>query len=163
MDNTEYLDYINGILLRWEEIMWHELAGIAAPKADFVGIDFIRSKKIEGDTVEKVVDNCIREIIAAGLAKEITYVTGGLDIFLKLNIKGCIHLPVEAQLRKDGIQPYTCILSHMFFDRVVEGLGYEHALLAELNVDENKGQCVAKCALYETPEKIGQVSDWTKL
>lgn len=163
MENMSYLSYLNDTLARFEEVLWHELGGVATAKVEMIGVGFIQSKKIEGDTVEKVLDNCIKEIIAAGIAKDITYVTGGSGIFLKLNVKGCVHLPVEAQVKKDGIQPYMCPIVNMVFDRLIEILGYETAFLADLDIDQNKEQCIAKCAIYETAEKIGQVSDWTKL
>jgi hypothetical protein len=48
--------------------MYLELSGVARCKCEFVGVDFIRFKKIEGKNVPKVVQSCIKEIIAAGIA-----------------------------------------------------------------------------------------------
>jgi hypothetical protein len=35
--------------------------------------------------------------------------------------------------------------------------------MAEMNIDENKGKCIVKYAIFENIDKIGQVSDWTKI
>jgi len=44
---------------------------------EFVGIDFIQSKKIEGKTVDEVIKSCIKEIVAEGLVKGMSYKVGG--------------------------------------------------------------------------------------
>jgi len=73
MEKEESIEYFNGLLNKLEEIFYHELSGCARPKSELVGIDFLRSKKINGDTLEELVDNCIKEIKASELVKDITY------------------------------------------------------------------------------------------
>jgi len=102
MDKVEHF---NDMLVRLEELLYHELSGCAAWKVELVGIDFIQSKKIEGDTEEEVINNCIKEITADGLVKSMTYSIGGKGILLNLKMKECIHLPKEVRLKKDGINP----------------------------------------------------------
>jgi len=156
------LEHFNDSLFRLEEIFYHELSGCAHPKSELVGIDFLRTKKIEGDTVEELIDNCVKEIKASGLAEGITYSIRGFGILLKLQVKGCVHLPKEAKLKKAGIEPYCCPIANMLLDRIIGVLHYLTTYTAEIKVDENKGKCTLKCAIYETIDKIGQVSDWTK-
>ena len=69
----EKITYFNDLLVRFEEIFYHELSGMTHPKVEYVGTDFLKSKNIEGNTVEEVIDNCIKEIVAGGLVEEITY------------------------------------------------------------------------------------------
>src|SRR4030042_5698380 len=64
------IEYCNDMLVRLEELLFHELSGCAAWKVELVGVDFLQSKKIEGSTPEKVIQNCIKEIIGAGLVKD---------------------------------------------------------------------------------------------
>lgn len=163
MNNISCLSHLNEILARWEEILYHELGGVANLKVDFIGVDFIRSKKIEGDTVHTVIEGCIKEIVGAGIARDILYVTDETGIFLKLDIKGCVHLPAKARVIQDGVPPYVCLVANMILDRIIGLLGYEHAVMSQLNVDQKKRQCRCICSMYETLDKIGQVSDWTKL
>lgn len=156
------LEHFNDSLSRLEEIFYHELSACARPKSDLVGIDFLRSRKIEGDTVEKLMDSCFKEIKAGGLVQDITYSVGGCDILLKLQVKGCVHLQKEANLKRAGIQPYCCPIANMILDRIIEVLHYLTTYTANIKVDENKEECTLKCGIYKTIDSIGQVSDWTR-
>ena len=80
--------YFNDLLVRLEEIFYHELSGMVHPKVEYVGTDFLRSKNIEGNTVEQVSDNCIREIKAGSLVQDITYTRWGGGILLTLECQG---------------------------------------------------------------------------
>ncbi len=154
--------YFNDMLVRLEELLYHELSGCAAWKVELVGIDFIQSKNIQGKTEEEVIADCIREITAGGLVQGMTYSIGGKGILLSLNVKGCLHLPKEDRLKKEGISPYICPIANMILDQLIEKLKYETTYLARLDIDESKGECKVKCAIYRTPEQIGQVSDWSE-
>ena len=159
MDKVEHF---NNMLVRLEELLYHELSGCAAWKVELVGIDFIQSKKIEGNTEEEVINNCIKEITVDGLVKSMTYSIGGKGILLNLKMKDCIHLPKEVKLKKDNINPYICPIANMIMDQLIEKLKYETTFLAKLDINERTGECKVKCAIYETPDKIGLVSDWGK-
>jgi hypothetical protein len=157
MDTVKYL---NDMLVRLEELMFQELSGMCCWKVEFAGIDLIRSKQIEGKTVDEIVQSCSKEIVAEGVAKDISYKLGGKGIMLKLRMKDCIHTPKEAQLKKDGVAPYICPIVNMILDQIHEKLKYETSYLAKLAIDENRKECLAYAAIYETPEKIGEVSNW---
>ncbi len=53
-------------------------------------------------------------------------------------------------------------MAYMVLDQLIEKLGYETTYLADLDIDDNTGECTATCAIYETPEKIGLVCDWSE-
>ena len=158
----ETVKYLNEVLVRLEELLYHELSGCAAWKVEFVGIDFIQSKKIEGKTLDEVIRSCIKEIVAGRLVKDISYLVGGKGVMLKLKIKDCIHLPKETRLKKDGVAPYICPITNMILDQILEKLKYETSYLARLDIREDTKECTVFAAIYETPEKIGEVSDWTQ-
>lgn len=165
----DYISYYNDMLAGLEETMYHELSGISSMKVELIGTDYIRSKNIKGKTADEVIENCIKEIKAAGIAQDISYSIHGFGILLKLNIKGCIHLSMETKLMRDGIVPYMCPVANMILDQIIEKLNYENALVINnlgiptTVIDAERKECVVKCALYETIDKIGQVSDWTKI
>lgn len=162
MEKEESIEYFNELLNKLEEIFYHELSGCARPKSELVGIDFLRSKKINGDTLEELVDNCIKEIKASGIVKDISYSLHGFDILIKFQVKNCIHLPKEIMIKKEGIEPYCCPISNMILDQILEKLNYLTVYTAEIEVHENTQECTLKCAIYKSMDKIGQVSDWTK-
>lgn len=154
--------YFNDMLARLEEVLLQELSWCAAWKVELVGTDFIQSKKIEGDTPEKVIENCIEKIKEAGIVEDIDYFIGGHGIMLSLRVKGCIHIPMEVKLKEDGIKPFMCPIANILMDQLINGLNYEATFLANISIDENKKQCKLRAAIYKTEDKIGQVSDWNK-
>ncbi|HEY96306.1 MAG TPA: hypothetical protein G4O15_15380 [Dehalococcoidia bacterium] len=165
----EKIAYFNDLLVRLEEIFYHELSGMTHPKVEYVGIDFLRSKNIEGTTVEEILDNCIKEITAGGLAEEVTYSRAGEGILLILKIKNCIHIPMEAKLQyglknEGGVAPYMCPIANMILDRILEVLKFQMVYNASIeSIDTETGECSLKCVIYESVEKIGQVGDWRDL
>ena len=159
MDNVEHF---NDMLVRLEELLYHELSGCAAWKAELVGVDFIQSKKIRGNNEDEVITHCIKEIIASGLVKNMIHSIGGKGILLNLKMENCIHLPKEIRLKKEGVKPYICPIANMIMDQLIEKLKYETTYLAKLDFNEKTRECQVKCAIYRTPDKIGLVSDWSK-
>jgi uncharacterized protein YqgV (UPF0045/DUF77 family) len=159
MDNIKYCNEVMG---RLEALMFQELSGMAYWKCEFVGADFIRSKNIQGKNVSEIVENCIKEMKAAGIVSDIAYKVGPDGIMLKLKVKNCMHIAKEAQVKAEGVHPYICPISNMILDQIHDKLKYETSYLAKLAIDEKNHQCLIYIALYETAEKIGQVSDWLK-
>lgn len=155
--------YCNDLLVRFEEIFYHELSQINARcKVELIGTDFLADKNVTGKTVEDVVGNCVKEIRKSGLVKDMSGKVAGKGILLKLDVKGCVHLPKEAKLASDGVDPYLCPIANMILGQIIDKLAYLTTYTAHLHVDNAKGECVIKCAIYENIDKIGVVSDWTK-
>jgi len=162
----EKVTYFNDLLVRLEEIFYHELSGMTHAKVEYVGTDYLKDKPIQGTTVEEVTENCIKEIKAGGLVEDITFTRGGGGILLTLNVKNCLHLPMEAKLKsgqknEGGVAPYMCPIANMILDRILNILKYEMVYNASLEkIDTDAGDCVLKCVVYESADKIGQVGDW---
>ena len=163
MSDSETTQYFNDMLAQLEALLYHEVALSAVKKVDFVGTDYLNTKEIQGDTAEEIVESCIKEITSKGIVKEVKHSLHGFGILLKLEMKGCIHIPKEAKLKKEGIVPYMCPIANMIGDRLIEILNYETTYMANMEIDENKGKCIVKYAIFENIDKIGQVSDWTKI
>ena len=158
MDKTAYF---NDLMARTEELLYHELSDCAAWKTEFIGVDFIQSKNVTGDSPGEIIEGCIKEIAAAGLIQGASYSIGARDILLFVKIQKCIHLPKEAKLKSGGIKPYNCPIINMILDQLIEKLGFATTYVADMEVDENSGECAIKCAIYQTAEKIGNVCDWS--
>ncbi len=159
MDKT---DYFNDLLARTEELFYHELSDCAAWKTEFIGVDFIQAKDIRGGTPAEIIECCIKEISAAGLIRGASYSIIGRDILLSLKIQGCVHIPKEMKLKKGGIKPYNCPIVNMVLDQLIEKLGFATTYVADLEVNGETDECLIKSAIYETPAKIGAVSDWSE-
>ena len=156
------MDYCNDVMARMEELFFHELSDCAGWKTEFIGVDFIQSENIEGETREDIIRNCIKAITAAGIAEEGSFAIAGKDVLLRLKVKGCIHMGKEARLKDRGIKIYNCIIANMINDQLIEKLNYETAYIGSIDADEEENLCEIKVAIYETMEKIGCVSDWSE-
>ena len=156
------MEYCNDVLVRLEELLFHELSGCAAWKVEMVGVDFIQSKDIQGNTPDEVIQSCVKEIKGAGFVEEMNYAISGEDIKLELTMKGCRHLPKEIKLREGGIKPYICPLANMVLDQLIEKLNYETTYVADLVIDEKSGDCRVWSAIYENEDKIGCVCNWNE-
>jgi hypothetical protein len=156
----DYPKYCNELLSRLETLAFHELSGMIHWKCEFVGVDFIRSKHIEGKTVDEIVGSCSKAIEAEGLVSNIIHKVGKDGVMLKLKVKGCVHHAKEAQTKKEGVAPYLCPIANMVLDQIHEKLKYTTSYLAKLGIDGDHKQCLVYMALYKTPAQIGQVSDW---
>ena len=157
--------YYNDLIVRLEEIFYHELSHMVHPKMEYVGIDFLKDKNIQGKTVDEVIGNCVKVIKDAGLVEDISFSQAGAGLLLVFDVKGCIHLPMEAKLKKGfkeegGVEPFLCPIANMILDRIINVLDYEMVYNAQMEVDADKKECRVKCAIYESMEKIGQVGDW---
>lgn len=156
----DYVKYCNELLSRLETLAYHELSGMIHWKCEFVGVDFIRSKKIEGKTVDEIVRSCAKAMAEEGIVSSIAHKVGKDGVMLKLTVKDCIHHAKEAQTKSEGVAPYLCPIANMVLDQIHEKLKYTTSYLAKLGIDAANKRCLVYMALYETPEKIGQVSDW---
>jgi len=154
------MEYCNDVLVRLEELLFHELSGCAAWKVELVGVDFIQGQDIQGKTTEEVIENCIQAIKNAGFVEEMSYEIGGKGVKLELKMKGCVHLPKEKKLREDGVKPYLCPLTNMILDQLIEKLNYTTAYVGEMIIDEKTGECRTRSAIFEAPEDIGTVCNW---
>ena len=110
MDRTEYF---NDIMARMEELFYHELSDCACWKTEFVGVDFIQSRNIAGNTPKEIIESCIQKITEAGMVNEISYSLGGRDILFYVRVKGCMHMSKEVKLKERGIQIYNCPIINM--------------------------------------------------
>ena len=160
--DKETAAYYNDCIARFEEIAYQELSNMIRSKVEYIGADFLRSKNIQGSTVEQIVENCIKEIKAGGLVSEMTYSRGGGGLLLTFDVKNCIHLPMEAKLqaglrREGGVEPYLCPIANMILDRILSMLKYQMVFKATMEPDPVKNSCVVKCAIYESQDKIGKI------
>jgi len=70
------IKYCNELLSRLETLAYHELSGMIHWKCEFVGVDFIRAKRIEGQNVDEIVTSCSKAIAEEGIANEIIHKVG---------------------------------------------------------------------------------------
>ena len=156
------LAYYNDLMARMEELFFHELSDCAGWKTEFIGVDFIQSAAVQGDSRDELIRNSLQAMVDAGLIRGAAFAVAGRDILLMLKVRGCQHMRKEVKLKARGIKLYNCIIANMLNDQLIEKLGYTTTYVAAIDADEETGLCQVKVAIYETPEKIGCVSDWNE-
>ena len=50
---------------------------------------------------------------------------------------------------------------NMNLNQIIEKLNFETTYVADIEVDDSKIECLIKSAIFESPEKISKVCDWT--
>lgn len=163
MENSKrdaLVSYINDVLARHEEriVVLTGRTEYARFGFEITGADFIRSRKIEGTTLDEMVDSCIKEIIAAGLAKNITYTPSPLpkpEGEVEMKVSGCIHLPKEARLKEDGVNPFICPIGNILSAVILENAKYELGSVGIRSgvIDQEKQECILKGMLCENIDK----------
>jgi len=159
--NKEAIAYFNDVLARHEEriVVLTGRTNYARFGFEISGADFARTRKIEGKTLDEMVNNCISQILAAGLARNITYSPAPLpkpEGSIKFVVSGCVHLPKEARLKQDGVTPFICPLGNILSAVILENAKFELGSVgnrAPNAIDLDKQECTLTGMLCENIDK----------
>lgn len=152
--------YFNDILARHEEriVVLTGRTQYARFGFEMTGADFVRSRKIQGTSLDEMIDSAIEQIVAAGIAKSITYSPSPLpkpEGAIEFKVSGCIHLPKEERLKQDGVTPFICPLGNMLSAVILENAHYELGSVGNRDgaIDIEKEECILKSQLCENIDK----------
>lgn len=115
------------------------------------GTDFIDRKPIKGNTSEEVIENCIKEIREAHIANHISFQKGEDGTLFTFEIIKCMHLPVEAKLKAEGIPAYICPPINMILWKIKERMGLA-VEIADITVDQDHGTCMIRVVVFKQKE-----------
>ena len=152
--------YFNDILARHEEriVVLTGRTDYARFGFEITGADFVRSRNIEGKTLDEMMDNAIKQIVAAGIAESITYSPSPLpkpEGPVEFKVSGCIHLAKEARLKQDGVTPFICPLGNMLTAVILENAHFEMGSVGNRGggIDLDARVCTLKSQLCENIDK----------
>ncbi len=159
--SKDVVAYLNDVLARHEEriVVLTGRTNYARFGFEISGADFARTRKIEGKTLDEMVDSCIKQVLDAGLAKSITYSPAPLpkpEGSIKFVVGGCIHLPKEARLKEDGVTPFICPLGNILSAVILENAGFEMGSVgnrAPNAIDLDKQECTLTGMLCQNIDK----------
>ncbi len=159
--NKELVDYLNDMLAREEEriVVLTGRTNYARFGFELAGADFARRSNPQGATLDEMVDSCIKKIVAAGLAREVTYSPSPLpkpEGNIKFTVKDCIHLGKEARLKQDGVTPFICPLGNILSAVILENGKFELGSVgnrAPNAIDLEKHECTLTGMLCENIDK----------
>jgi hypothetical protein len=154
------ISYFNDVMVRIEEriVVLTGRTGYARFGFEITGADYVRSMKIDGATADEMLDNCIKGITEAGIVKGITYSPSPIpkpEGDIEFIVSGCIHLPKEEKLMKDGVTPFICPLGNMLSTLLQENAKYEMGGIrgggAAINL--KKQECILKGLICENVDE----------
>jgi hypothetical protein len=113
-----------------------------------IGVDYIQRKNIQGVSAEEIIDQCVKAIVEGEIIQGATHEKDETGNLLTFELKGCMHLPVEATLADDGVPTYICPPINMILYELgrLANLAVE---IAKIDVDQGEGRCVVKVVAFE--------------
>ena len=120
----------------------------ASFRATMVGRNYIDRHEIQGDTSEAVIENCIDVLVENNIIEKAAYKKDKSDSFFTFELKGCVHLPVEAWLKEEGVPAFVCPPINMILYKIRQliDLAVE---IADISVHQKEGKCVVRVVIFK--------------
>jgi hypothetical protein len=113
-----------------------------------VGTDFINQKHIKGNTSEEVIENCVQEIRENSIIKDAHYQKDKEGTLFTFEIENCMHLPIEAKLKEEGVPTYICPPINMILWKIREVVDMA-VEIADITADQNSGRCIIRVVVFK--------------
>ena len=148
MENqTLALDYANTVMYELEKAFWDERGRGARFRMMNVGREYYTAQcrpllqQADQDAlVQAVIDLLKRD----GIVADVAYARD--ERLLKVTVKGCLHLAVEAKMVSHGIEPFTCVPANLMVMALEEKLD-RPVELAEIKVEN--GACQLLLVVFD--------------
>jgi len=140
--------YSTDIISSLEKVLYYERGRGAYFRATLVGKDFIDRQPIEGKTSEEVIESCVKVMRENNILKDASYQKDKNATLFTFEIKGCMHLPVEARLKEEGVPTYICPPTNMILYKIREILNLA-VEIADISVNQNEGRCIIRVVVFK--------------
>jgi hypothetical protein len=141
------LNYSNNLLFELEKAFYDERGKGARFRTTTVGRQYFTDKVlplIKSDEIDHILQTIDAVLKEEGIAAEVSYIRE--DRLLRVQVKSCIHRPVEERLIAHGIEPFTCVPANLIVLAIEEKLDIP-VELAEIKVAE--GVCQLLLVMFE--------------
>ena len=144
MDSTYFQDTFSALV----KSLYYERGRGAYFRATMVGREYIDRTEIQGNTSEEVIENCVKYLLERNIIQKAAYKKDESDTFFTFEIKGCIHLPVEARLKGQGVPAFVCPPINIILHKIRQliGLAVE---IADITVNQEEGTCVVRVVIFK--------------
>jgi hypothetical protein len=128
--------------------LYYERGRGAYFRATMVGRDYIDRIEIKGNTSEKVIENCVKFLVKKDIVEKAAYKKDESDTFFTFEMKGCIHLPVEARLKEQGVPAFVCPPINIILHKIRQliSLAVE---IADITVNQEEGTCIVRVVIFK--------------
>lgn len=141
------LDYANHLMYELEKAFWDERGRGARFRTTTVGRGFFRDKcqpLIQSTDLDHILETIQSVLREEGIATELSY--SNEERMLRVQVKGCVHRPVEERMIAHGIEPFTCLPVNLVV-LAIEELWDRPVELAEIKLEE--GACHLQLVLFD--------------
>ena len=144
IDSTYFQDTFSALV----KSLYYERGRGAYFRATMVGRDYIDRTEIRGDTSEKVIENCVKFLVENHIIEKAAYKKDESDTFFTFEIKECIHLPVEARLKEQGVPAFVCPPINIILHKIRQliDLAVE---IADITVNQEEGTCIVRVVIFQ--------------
>ncbi|UCB47978.1 MAG: hypothetical protein JSW56_12550 [Deltaproteobacteria bacterium] len=140
--------YFQDIVSALEKALYYERGRGGYFRATMVGTDFIDRVKIKGETSEEVIKSCVDVLMENKMIEKASSKKDDSGTFFTFEIEGCVHLPVEARLKEEGVPAFVCPPINMILYKIRElaGLAVE---IADITVNQEEGRCTVRVVIFK--------------
>lgn len=141
------LEYVNHMMYELEKAFWDERGRGARFRTTTVGRGFFKEKcrpLLQSTDLEQILQTIQEVLQREGIATQLTY--NSEERMLRIQIKGCVHRPVEEKMIAFGIEPFTCLPVNLIV-LAIEELWDRPVELAEIKLEE--GACQLLLVLFD--------------
>jgi hypothetical protein len=140
--------YFHDIVSALEKALYYERGRGAYFRATMVGTDFIDREQVKGETSEEVIESCVKVLVENKTIKKATSTKDNSGTFFTFEIEGCVHLPVEARLKEEGVPAFVCPPINMILYKIRE-LAHLAVEIADISVIQEKGRCTVRVVIFK--------------
>ena len=144
IDSTYFQDTFSALV----KALYYERGRGAYFRATMVGRDYIDRIEINGNTSEKVIENCVKFLVKKDIVEKAAYKKDESDTFFTFEIKGCIHLPVEARLKEQGVPAFVCPPINIILHKIRQLIGLT-VEIADITVNQEEGTCIVRVVIFK--------------
>jgi hypothetical protein len=144
IDSTYFQDTFSALV----KALYYERGRGAYFRATMVGRDYIDRIEINGNTSEKVIENCVKFLVKKDIVEKVAYKQDKSDTFFTFEIKGCIHLPVEARLKEQGVPAFVCPPINIILHKIRQLIGLT-VEIADITVNQEEGTCIVRVVIFK--------------
>jgi hypothetical protein len=144
IDRTYFQDAFSALV----KSLYYERGRGAYFRATMVGRDYIDRHKISGDTSEAVIEECFHILVENDLIEKATYKKDESDTFFTFEVQGCAHLPVEAQLKEEGVPAFVCPPINMSLYKIRQRIGLA-VEIADITVHQKERKCIVRVVIFK--------------
>ena len=140
--------YFRDIVSALEKALYYERGRGSYFRATLIGKDFIDRKSIKGSTAEEVIESCVKVMREDNMMKNASYKKDENGALFTFEMEGCIHLPVEAILKEEGVPTYICPPINMILYKIREMMDLA-VEIADITVNQDDGRCIIRVVVFK--------------